>query len=95
MGAALAEIPEGDLVGLAGLGRSQLPVNVIAIAQGLGVRVGLEDNIWWDDERTRLATNRELLERVHALMRLQGHTLMTAKAFGEHGFYNAQRFSRV
>jgi len=95
MGAALAEIPEGDQVGLAGLGRCQLPVNAVAIAQGLGVRVGLEDNIWWDDERTRLATNRELLERVHALMRLQGHTLMTAKAFGEYGFYNSQRFSRV
>jgi 3-keto-5-aminohexanoate cleavage enzyme len=72
-----------------------LPVNAVAIAQGIGVRVGLEDNIWWDTDRTRLATNCELLERVHALMQLQGHTLMTAKAFGEHGFYNAQRFSRV
>lgn len=95
MGAALAEIPADDFVGLAGLGRFQLPVNAVAIAQGLGVRVGLEDNIWWDEGRTRLATNRDLLERVHALMRLQGHTLMTARTFGDHGFYNAQRFSRV
>jgi len=95
MGSALAEIPEADQVALAGLGRCQLPVNAIAIAQGVGVRVGLEDNLWWDDERTRLATNRELLERVHALMRLHGHSLMTAKTFGEHGFYNAQRVSRV
>ena len=95
MGAALAEIPQGDWVGLAGLGRFQLPVNAVAIAQGLGVRVGLEDNIWWDQERTRLATNRDLLKRVHGLMQLQGHTLMSAKTFGEHGFYNTQRFSRV
>ena len=95
MGAALAEIPAGDFVGLAGLGRFQLPVNAVAVAQGLGVRVGLEDNIWWDEERTRLATNRDLLQRVHDLIRLQGHTLMPAKTFGEHGFYNAQRFSRV
>lgn len=28
------------------------------------VRVGIEDNIWWDRGRTRLATNRELVERL-------------------------------
>jgi uncharacterized protein (DUF849 family) len=28
------------------------------------VRVGLEDNIWYDQERTRRATNAELVERV-------------------------------
>lgn len=95
VGAALTEIPAGDFVGLAGLGRFQLTANAIAVTQGLGVRVGLEDNIWWDEERTKLATNRELLERVHELIKLQGHTLMAAKTFGEHGFYNAQRFSRI
>lgn len=95
IGAALAEIPAGDFVGLAGLGRFQLVVNALSVSQGLGVRVGLEDNIWWDEERTRLATNASLLRRVHELMTLQGHALMPAKTFGEHGFYNAQRFSRV
>jgi len=95
IGAALTEIPAGDFVGLAGLGRFQLTANAIAVTQGLGVRVGLEDNIWWDEERTKLATNRGLLERVHELIKLQGHTLMTAKTFGDYGFYNTQRFPRI
>ncbi len=95
IGAALAEIPAGDFVGLAGVGRFQLAVNALSVSQGLGVRVGLEDNIWWDEERTRLATNASLLGRVHELMALQGHTLISAKTFGDHGFYNTQRFSRV
>ena len=40
----------------AGLGASQLKVNASAIAMVYGVRVGVEDNIWWDEKRTRLAT---------------------------------------
>jgi uncharacterized protein (DUF849 family) len=39
-------------------------MNVAAITFGGGVRVGLEDNIWFDEERTQLATNRKLVERV-------------------------------
>lgn len=39
-------------------------MNTMAIVAGGGVRVGLEDNIWYDDGRTRLATNRELIERI-------------------------------
>jgi len=26
--------------------------------------VGLEDNIWYDADRTRLATNRDLIQRI-------------------------------
>ena len=39
-------------------------MNVASINFGGGVRVGLEDNIWYDENRTHLATNRELIERV-------------------------------
>jgi uncharacterized protein (DUF849 family) len=31
------------------------------------VRVGLEDNIWWDRDRTTLATNPRLVERVRRM----------------------------
>ena len=30
-------------------------------------RVGLEDNIWFTPHRDKLATNMELLERIHAI----------------------------
>jgi 3-oxoadipate:acetyl-CoA acetyltransferase len=36
----------------------------MAIASGGHVRVGLEDNIWWDRDRTQLATNSMFVERV-------------------------------
>jgi uncharacterized protein (DUF849 family) len=39
----------------------------MAIAAGGHVRVGIEDNIWYDRGRTRLATNRELIMRVARL----------------------------
>jgi uncharacterized protein (DUF849 family) len=31
------------------------------------VRVGLEDNIWYDRARTRLARNADLIRRIHNL----------------------------
>lgn len=91
MGTALAMIPYGHHVGLAGLAGDQLPVNAAAIAMGYGVRVGIEDNIWWDESRTRLASNVELVKRIHQLIELHCSTLMTAKEFGEKGFYNRKR----
>ena len=47
-----------------GIGDSQLKMNILGIVSGGGVRVGLEDNIWLDNERTRLATNHDLIARI-------------------------------
>lgn len=88
MGAAVSAIPNDHHVALAGLGHYQLPVNTAAIAMGYGVRVGLEDNIWLDSEKTRKAKNIDLLERIHRLIHLQGHSLYSSKELGEKGFYN-------
>ena len=48
----------------AGIGRFQFPVNALAVAMGGHVRVGLEDNLWLDADKTRPATNVELVRRV-------------------------------
>ena len=29
--------------------------------------MGLEDNIWYDEDRTRLATNRDLVKRITSI----------------------------
>ncbi len=91
IGAALQEIPYEHFISLAGLGQHQLPVNALAIAMGYGVRVGLEDNIWWDQQRSRKCTNLELVERIHHLMELHGATLMTADDLRRQGFANKQK----
>lgn len=80
----------GHFVALAGLGAAQLPVHAIAIATGYGVRVGLEDNIWFDRDKKIPATNIQLLKRIHQLMEIHGRKLFTAQAFGKNGFYNGK-----
>jgi uncharacterized protein (DUF849 family) len=37
------------------------------MVNGGGVRVGLEDNIWWTPRRQRLATNMDLLRRIQLI----------------------------
>lgn len=80
-GVMLNDIPEDALVSIAGIGNGQLMMNSLAIAIGKGVRVGLEDNIWFDAERTRLATNTALIERVHVIAKANNREIMTPSEF--------------
>jgi uncharacterized protein (DUF849 family) len=65
-------LPDGATWAATGVGRFQLRVQEWAIAMGGHVRVGLEDNIWFDDARTDLATNPRLVERLVAVGRANG-----------------------
>jgi 3-keto-5-aminohexanoate cleavage enzyme len=78
LGAFLAEMPEDWTWAAAGIGRHQLPANAMAIAAGGHVRVGLEDNIWWDRARTIPATNEQLVRRVAQLAEQLERPLATA-----------------
>jgi 3-keto-5-aminohexanoate cleavage enzyme len=77
MGLMVRELPEGSIWSTGGVGNTQLNVNIMSLLAGGGVRVGLEDNIWFDDDRTRLATNRELVERVLSIAKALGRTPYT------------------
>ena len=66
-GIMIHDLPDNSFWSLAGIGDYQWMMNSIAIVSGGGVRVGLEDNIWFDTARTRLATNSDLLLRIHRL----------------------------
>lgn len=91
VGALLQEAPEDSHISLAGIGPTQLDSHMMALALNLGVRIGLEDNTWFDRDRKQSATNLMLLKRLHALMELSERKLCTARAFGEMGFYNPHR----
>jgi uncharacterized protein (DUF849 family) len=69
LAAILSALPAGAIWCLAGIGRQQLTANTMGLLLGDGVRVGLEDNIWYDGARTELATNRALVDRVVHLAR--------------------------
>lgn len=77
-GLLVRDLPDDSLWSLAGLGDAQLPAAAMAMAAGGGVRVGLEDNIYLDRERGELATNVQLLERVHALAAVHQRQLMSS-----------------
>ena len=67
VGVMIRDLPENSYWSLAGIGDVQFKMNAVAIAMGGGIRVGLEDNIWFDLARTKKATNADLLKRVHGI----------------------------
>ncbi len=81
MGVMVNDLPDKSYWSFAGIGDVQLPVNSIAIAYGGGVRIGLEDNIWYDKNRTKLAKNSDLLYRIHNLAEANGRKFMTPNEF--------------
>ena len=83
-GLLIRDLPPGTIWSLGGLGRAQLQANTVALAMGGGVRVGLEDNIYEDSARTRIASNYSLLQRVHALAALLGMSCMTPQRLRQH-----------
>lgn len=73
LGLMVNELPDKSLWSAGGVGDSQLKMNAMSLVAGGGVRIGLEDNIWYDLQRSELASNRNLLERI----------LIIAKALGK------------
>lgn len=70
-------LPSGATWAAAGIGRFQFPMNSLAIVTGGHVRVGLEDNLFLDAEKTQPATNRTLVDRVVRLAEAAGRPVAT------------------
>ncbi len=79
LGLMIKELPENSVWSVGGVGNYQLQMNVMSLIAGGGVRVGLEDNIYLDPQRTRLATNRELIERIVGIAKVLGRVPYTCK----------------
>lgn len=70
LAAVVRALPREATWSAAGIGRFQLDVAALAAAMGGHVRVGLEDNLWFDRARTVPATNESLVTRVVELARI-------------------------
>jgi len=81
LGVMVRDLPPHSFWSVAGIGNAQLMMNSTAIAFGGGVRVGLEDNIWYDNKRTRLARNIDLIRRVHILADANERKIMPPSEF--------------
>jgi uncharacterized protein (DUF849 family) len=72
-------LPRGTIWSAAGIGRFQFQVNNLAMVMGGHVRVGLEDNLWMDEEKTDPATNARLIERVVQVAEAIGRPIASAE----------------
>ena len=59
-----SSLPDNSIWAAAGIGQFQLPMNMASIVAGGHVRVGLEDNIYYDLNKKQLATNVSLVNRI-------------------------------
>lgn len=83
LGVMINDLPPGSIWSVGAIGDFQLTMNSVAIAIGGGVRVGLEDNIWFDQGRTKLARNIDLINRIHVLREANGSELMSSTELRE------------
>jgi len=67
-----ARMPPGAAWAGGGIGRYQRSVTAMAVTMGGHVRIGLEDNLWLDDERSTLATNEQLVGWIAGVARAIG-----------------------
>lgn len=75
--ALLNLLPKNANWAFAGLGRFQLRANVMGLTLGGGVRLGLEDNIYLNQEKEELATNQSQLERINNIIKLMDLEIST------------------
>ena len=64
LGLMVKELPSCSIWSSGGIGDFQLKMNALGIVDGGGVRIGLEDNIYFDAERTKLTSNADLIRRI-------------------------------
>lgn len=77
LGLLMNELPAGSLWAAAGLGAAQLSMNMLGLLFGNGVRVGLEDYLWMDAGRQKLARNVDQVRRIVQLAETMGRDIAT------------------
>ena len=79
----LSNLPKNMITSFAGLGEYQLSASVLALASGHGVRIGLEDNIWYDRDKKIPASNLKLIERITSIAKNIDKTPLSPKKVRE------------
>lgn len=74
----ISELPEQSIYSITGIGDTQKKITALGTILADGVRVGLEDNIWYDREKSKLATNMMLVEMVTKMSKAYNREIATA-----------------
>ena len=82
----LVNKPENSVMCLGGIGKDQIKANMLGLLYADGVRIGLEDNLYYKDKS--LATNGKLLQRMHRMLFDLDLEVMTPEEFKTLGYAN-------
>ena len=82
----LVNKPQGSVMCFGGIGKDQLKTNMLGLLYADGVRIGLEDNLYYKDKT--LATNAKLLQRLRRIMYDLDLEVMSSKEFVSLGYAN-------
>ena len=71
-------LPPNSIYTLGGFGFDQLKMNIYGILNANGIRIGLEDNLYFDKEKT-LASNEMLVDRILEIAKLYGREVASCE----------------
>jgi uncharacterized protein (DUF849 family) len=88
----LVNKPQDSVMCIGGIGKDQMKANMLGLLYADGVRIGLEDNLYYKDKD--LATNAKLLQRLRRIMYDLDLEVMSPKEFVSLGYANKINPSR-
>ncbi len=71
-------LPENSIYSLGGFGNDQLKMNIYGLLNADGIRIGLEDNLYYDENKT-LASNEMLVDRIIEISKIYGREIASCK----------------
>lgn len=82
----LVNKPQNSIMCIGGIGKDQLKANILGLLYADGVRVGLEDNLYYTDKE--LTTNAQLLLRIKRIMNELNLDTLSSEEFKTLGYAN-------
>lgn len=78
--------PSNSVMCFGGIGKQQLNSNIMGLIYGDGIRIGLEDNLYYrNKEKT---TNIDLLKRIHRIIEELDYNIVSPEDFQKMGYKN-------
>ena len=81
-----SNLPKNSLTCLGGIGNQQLISNIYGLLEFDGIRIGLEDNLYYKEKEK--TTNIELLKRIHRIMNELDMTFYQSNELRQLGYGN-------
>ena len=81
-----SNLPKNSLTCLGGIGNQQLMSNIYGLLEFDGIRIGLEDNLYYKEKEK--TTNIELLKRIHRIMNELDMTFYQSNELRQLGYGN-------